>query len=73
MAMTWVALAARPTPLNASVTSVFVNAVGKGATPRGVVTMANGTPLASCDSELSALARGSTCRAGRGRGFGNGL
>ena len=73
MAMTWVALAARPTPLNASVTSVFVNAVGKGATPRGVVTTANGTPLASCDSELSALARGSTRRAGRGRGFGNGL
>lgn len=73
MAMTWVALAARPTPLNASVTSVFVNAVGKGATPRGVVTTANGTPLASCDSELSALARGSTCRAGRGGGFGNGL
>ena len=73
MAMTWVALAARPTPLNASVTSVFVNAVGKGATPRGVVTTANGTPLVSCDSELSALARGSTCRAGRGRGFGNGL
>ena len=65
MAMTWVALAARPTPLNASVTSVFVNAVGKGATPRGVVATAN--------SELSAWARGSACRAGRGRCFGNGL
>ena len=65
MAMTWVALAARPTPLNASVTSVFVNAVGKGATPRGVVATAN--------SELSAWARGSACRAGTGRCFGNGL
>ena len=52
MAMTWVALATRPTPLNASVTSMFVNTVGKEATPRGIVATANSAPLASCNSEL---------------------
>lgn len=73
MAVTQVTLPTRFSPLHMPIACMFVNAVSKMTTPRGIKTPANGTPLVSGGDKLAirtAYPRGSTHGCER---LGNGL
>ena len=53
MAVTQVTLPTRFSPLHMPIACMFVNAVSKMTTPRGINTPANGTPLVSGGDKLA--------------------
>ena len=53
MAVTQVILPTRFSPLHMPVACMFVNAVSKMTTPRGIKALANGMPLVSDGNELA--------------------